>query len=113
MKLAVVGSRSFFNYKMLSDKLSKLEITEIVSGGAFGADYLAEQYAKEHKLPITVFKPDWDKYGKSAGYIRNKLIVDYAEQCIAFWDGKSKGTKNTIDLAKKEKKLYKIVLVEN
>lgn len=114
MKLAIVGSRSFDNYGYMQWKLDFLRIeankigihwnwkdVEIVSGGARGADSLAEEYADRHLLGLKIFTADWDDYGKSAGYKRNKEIVDYADIIIAFWNGESKGTKHTIDLANK------------
>lgn len=66
-----------------------------------GADKLAEKYAKHYDIPTKIFLPDWNQFGKSAWYIRNKLIVENADIVIAFYDGASKGTKLTIDLVKK------------
>ena len=108
MKLAVVGSRGFDNYEMLKAKLDliseKFLISLIISGGAIGADSLAEKWAKENKVPTQIFLPDWRKHGKKAGYLRNIEIVKNADAVIAFWDGTSKGTKLSIDLAKEYKK---------
>jgi hypothetical protein len=102
MKIAVVGSRGFNDYDYMISILNNIEdITLIVSGGAPGADRLAELYADQNSINTLILKADWDKYGKSAGMIRNKDIVDNAEYIIAFWDGVSKGTKNSIDRAKK------------
>jgi len=108
MKLAIVGSRTFNDYEMVKDSLKDLTITEIVSGGAKGADALAEKFAKVNNIPVKIFKPDWAKYGRGAGPVRNKQIVEYADKVIAFWDGESKGTKSSIDLATKELKLLSI-----
>jgi len=111
VKIAVVGSRGFSDNKyffMLLDRLiSHYPSVEFVSGGAVGADLLCRDYAGINNLKITEFLPDWEKYGKSAGYRRNKEIIDFCDICIAFWDGKSKGTKHSIGLAKKAgKKCY-------
>ena len=84
--------------------LGWFEIDTIISGGAKGADKLAEKYALERGIPVTVHEPDWDLHGRSAGYIRNKLIVQDADEIIAFWDRHSKGTKHTIDIAEKANK---------
>jgi len=84
--------------------MTKHTIDAIVSGGAYGADALAERFAREKGIPTIIFKPDWDKYGKSAGFKRNILIVNEADVVVAFWDGFSKGTKNSIELAEKSKK---------
>jgi hypothetical protein len=116
MKLAIIGSRNFHNYKILKEEVDKLrkeyEINEIVSGGAIGADKLAEKYAKENNLKLTIFKPEWDKYGKAAGIIRNEGIWKYCDIGIAFWDGKSKGTQHSFQLSKKYNKFLKVVLFE-
>jgi predicted Rossmann fold nucleotide-binding protein DprA/Smf involved in DNA uptake len=110
MKLAIVGTRTFTDYEFLCWEVNKFSnITEIISGGAKGADKLAEQYAKEHKIPLSIYPADWNKYGNSAGPIRNKTIVENADEIIAFWDGESPGTKSTIELAKKYNKKYKII----
>jgi len=113
MKLAIVGSRTFNDYELLkkeTDKLlEKYNITEIISGGAKGADSLAEKYAKEKKLKLTVFPAKWNKYGKSAGFIRNNEIWEYADLGIAFWDGKSKGTQHSFKLAEKYHKILEVI----
>ena len=110
MKVGVVGSRTFNDYKLLSDTLKKIEITTIVSGGARGADKLGEQYAKENNIPTIIFLPDWDKHGKSAGFIRNTDIINESELVIAFWDQESRGTLDSIE---KAKKLNKQVIIIN
>ena len=115
MKLAIIGSRGFHDYELLKTEIlifsfeNSIDITEIVSGGAKGADKMAEIFAAENKLPTTIFLPDWDKHKKSAGFIRNKLIIDTADAVIAFWDGSSRGTLSSINLAKEKNKLLKIV----
>jgi hypothetical protein len=105
MKVAIVGSRTFINYNLFTNTMDKLsdsglfEVTEIISGGAKGVDTLAERYANEKGIPITVIKPDWELHGKSAGMIRNGEIIRQTEMVVAFWDGKSRGTRNTIGRA--------------
>ena len=79
MKVAIVGSRSFTNYRIVEQYVKKcvpLEyIEEVVSGGAKGADTLARKFANMHGVPINEILPDWDTYGKRAGYLRNEKIV--------------------------------------
>lgn len=107
MKIAIVGGRNFTDYDLLFDSMLLVafeDIEEIISGGARGADSLGEQYASYYAYPIRKFLPDWDKYGKSAGFIRNQTIVDACDIVVAFWDGKSRGTADTIEKAKKAKK---------
>lgn|SRR5665647_659423 len=110
MKIAVIGSRSFQSYELLSSSLNSVGgVSLIVSGGAKGADLLAERYAFAHNIPTLIYKPDWKKYGRGAGVVRNKQILDAADMIVAFWDCVSKGTKNSIDTAKKMNKEVRIV----
>jgi len=110
MKLAIIGSRSFNDYDKLKNEVDKIkDITTIISGGAKGADTLAEKYAFEKNIPIKIFPANWSKFGKQAGIIRNKEIIDNCDKVIAFWDGESRGTKNSITVAKNKGK--EVILV--
>ncbi len=105
MKLIIAGGRNFTDYqtlcKVCDNLLQDQTNIEIVSGAYYkGADKLGEQYAKERGYKITYFPAHWKRYGKAAGPKRNQAMANYADALIAFWDGKSKGTKNMIDLAK-------------
>lgn len=82
-----------------------LEITEVVHGGATGVDTAAGAAAASLTTPwpVKVFNADWTKHGRAAGPIRNAEMARYADRLIAVWDGKSRGTKNMIDTAKKYK----------
>lgn len=82
-------------------------------GAAKGTDTLAIKYAKERGYKLTKMPANWDKHGKKAGIIRNKEMADYAEALIAFWDGKSRGTKNMIETAKKNNLKVRIKRFEN
>lgn len=109
MKLAIVGSRAFNDYGLLVDTILDFMcpldfITEIISGGAKGADTLGNNFADNNGIESTIYRPEWDKYGKSAGFIRNQTIIDNCDMVLAFWDGKSRGTADTIEKAKKAKK---------
>ena len=111
MKVIIAGSRTFDDYQKLCEicdfMLSRQVDIEIVSGNASGADKLGEKYAQERGYTIKQFKPDWS-IGKQAGFLRNKQMAEYAEALICFWDGKSKGSKHMIDLAKKRNLKVKI-----
>ena len=101
MKVAIIGGRDFKNYSLLKSTMSKIKgISCVVSGGALGADYLAEIYAKQNNIHTLIFQADWARFGRSAGPKRNKTIVQNSQLVVAFWDGTSKGTKNTINQAK-------------
>ncbi len=103
MIYAVIGGRDFQDETYAYNELDKYitQEDEIVSGGAGGADTIASRYAFDHHLNITVHRAEWNKHGKAAGFIRNQYIVDDCDTLIAFWDGESKGTENSIELARK------------
>lgn len=115
MKVAIVGSREFDDYELVCKSLEKVKdkITLIISGGARGADSLAERFAIQNNIKTLIFKPDWDKYGKKAGFLRNKDIISSADIIIAFWDGNSAGTASSIDLAESYGKPIKVILYKN
>lgn len=109
MRIVIAGSREFDDYELLERTMDHIldeqaAPVELVSGHAKGADLLAEKYAGENGLPIHIIKPDWKAYGRAAGPIRNRQMLDYAKEesplVVAFWDGKSKGTRNTIETAR-------------
>ncbi len=115
----IAGCRTYSDYQEAKDYiLSCLKISEtadqitILSGGCKGADCLGERFAKENGFSLERYLPDWKKYGKAAGPIRNKQMVDVCHQVICFWDGKSKGTKSLIQYAKKSEKTVDIKLID-
>jgi hypothetical protein len=113
IRLAVVGSRSFTDRGLLCETMKKIlakyDIEAIVTGGAKGADSLGANYAMENNIPLVVHKPDWGRYGKSAGFVRNHDIIKDCTHCVAFWDGESRGTKHDIELCKKLGKPFRVV----
>ena len=116
IKLIIAGGRNFRDYAYMKQEcdfiLSKLINThkiEIISGGAKGADNLGQEYARENNYTLTIMKADWDKHGKSAGYVRNQEMANVATHVLAFWDGESRGTKHMIDIAKKDGLSYKVI----
>jgi len=104
VKVIIAGGRDFNNYDLLCRKadkiLSRQTEIEIVSGTAKGADKLGELYAKERGYKIIHYIPDWNFFGKSAGYIRNVEMADNADALILFWNGKSKGSGHMLKIAK-------------
>ena len=116
LRIIVAGSRDFKDYSLLRDTLMQYldfmddadvvddpSQVKFISGTARGADTLGEQFAYTYEYDVIRFVPDWDTYGKYAGYRRNAEMAKYASEAygvlFAFWDGKSKGTKHMIDLA--------------
>lgn len=114
-KVIIAGGRDFNNYEFLKSKCDSilknknLDEIEIVSGCANGVDSLAIKYALEYNYKLTKFPADWNKFGKSAGYVRNTQMADYADALIAIWNGESKGTKHMIEIANARKLLVRII----
>jgi hypothetical protein len=111
-KIAVVGSRTYSDrdeffgiMRKLVGNFDKSQTIEFVSGGADGADSLAGEFAESSGIPITEILPEWKKYGKRAGFIRNSEIWKEADFGIAFWDGKSRGTEHSFKIAKSQGKI--------
>jgi len=109
MKLGIVGSRSLSSNKirqyvfdLLDKKRSELEC--IVSGGAKGPDSFAYEWTYQRGGKFILYRPDYEKHGKGATFIRNSLIVKDSDVIVAFYDGKSRGTMDSIKKARKSGK---------
>ncbi len=104
LKILIAGSRDFNNVNLMRNILDKFfpEPFHLISGGAKGADKLSENYLLGREGCFkTIIPANWDLHGKSAGYIRNKkMFEENPNIVVVFWDGKSKGTKHTLNLAK-------------
>lgn len=100
----IAGSRIFTDINVVWKATANcpIEITEVVAGGARGIDTLAIEWAKHNNIQFRIFKADWDKYGKSAGPIRNIEMAKNADALLAIWDGSSRGTEHMIQVAKKK-----------
>lgn len=110
MRVIIAGSRSIDNYDLVKHCIaqSNFTITTVVSGTARGVDKLGERYAKENNIPIKQFYPNWDAYGKSAGYKRNALMAENADALIILIEGNSKGSTHMYNIAKeKGLKIYR------
>jgi hypothetical protein len=107
MRVVVAGSRENVSASKVAMELTALRrtlpITEVVSGAAPGVDSFGEQWVRVSKVPVQLFPAKWKRpdgtVDKGAGFKRNAQMADYAEALIAFWDGKSRGTKHMIELA--------------
>ena len=97
----VCGGRDYDNVDKMYSVLDELDMTEIISGHARGADQMAEMYADERGIDVTIFPAEWNKHGRAAGFIRNKQMLDEGQPdlVVAFPGGR--GTANMVDLAKK------------
>jgi hypothetical protein len=108
VKTIIAGSRGILDTELVWRYIRQApfveEITEVVSGHAMGVDLIGEVWAGDNMIPCTIFRADWDKFGKKAGILRNLEMADYADALIYVWDGKSKGTKHMIDEMRKRNK---------
>lgn len=109
MRIAVVGSRgiSSIDFALVGAKSGDI----IVSGGAKGVDSLAESAARSCGLAVEVIKPNYTKYGRIAPHMRNREIVKLCDRLVAFWDGKSRGTMETVDYARRASKPVSVLAV--
>ena len=110
MKLAIIGSRSVTSIDVAA--YLPADLSEIVSGGAKGADSLAAAYAREQGIPLTEFLPDYRRFGRGAPLKRNEQIADYADEALAFWDGVSRGTLHTMRLFEKRGKRVTVIRID-
>lgn len=107
-KVLVAGTRTFADQRLMRDRLDLATFwfsdVALVSGGAKGADRLAEAWAYKHRYTVVQFIPDWDAHGKAAGPIRNQEMVEYVKDGgfgLFFWDGRSPGTADCIERCKR------------
>ena len=110
MKLAIIGSRSLCG--IVIDEYVTQNVSEIVSGGAKGIDLLAKDFASRKGVLYKEFLPNYALYGRGAPIKRNEEIARYADECIAFWDGKSKGTEYTVNFFKKLGKQVTVIVLK-
>ena len=111
MKLAIVGSRGI-RIENIEEFLPEV-IDEIVSGGAKGIDECAAEYAKAKGISLVEFLPEYSKFGRAAPLKRNERIAEYADEAIAFWDGRSAGTKYTVNTFRKLGKPVKVIIIND
>lgn len=108
VKVAIVGSRNYEDLSFVQSFVRSLALKYpraiIVSGGARGVDTAAEQQALRSGLRTTIFKPDWNRYGRQAGFLRNTDIINEAHVVVVFWDGESRGTADDMNKARKANK---------
>ena len=102
MRIIIAGSRTIDQVgfdQVISQCTWATEAESIVSGGALGVDQLAEAWASAIGIPVIRYSPDWKRFGRGAGIIRNRTMVENADALLAIWDGQSRGTKQIIQYA--------------
>lgn len=102
MRLAIIGGRDFSDYGLLCAVMAKVRtpLTEVVSGAAAGADRLGARWGREHGVWVRELVPLWAMHGKKAGFLRNSDIIETSDAVLAFWDGVSSGTRDSIHKAR-------------
>lgn len=100
-RVLVCGSRGWTDAEYIEDRLAELpKNTEVLHGGAQGADHLAERACAALGLRMHIFLPLYEQDGRAAPLERNKRMLDQKpERVIAFWDGRSTGTAHTMSEA--------------
>ncbi len=113
MKLIIAGSRGI--EEINGDWLDAYVplVTELVCGMAKGVDLAGKRWAEIRDIPVKEFPADWEKWGKAAGSIRNHEMALYADELLAFWDGKSRGTVDMIQQMIREKKPFQVILIRS
>ena len=133
MKVAIVGSRPpewanglrsmiFMSRLMTAMDVALKELpvedfTEVVSGGARGADKFGEWWADQNGIPTTgnrfyVTQDEWKNNPKGAGFERNTRMAEYADIAIALWDGVSGGTADMIEKMRERNKRVIVVPID-
>jgi hypothetical protein len=121
MRVAIVGTRfqieddpevyGWVRKDVRNFVFNTAEDTQIISGGAPGPDTWGAEMARELGKPVVVIRPNWKPdgvYDPQAGFKRNSLIVEQADVVVAFWNGRSNGTRDTITKAHAANKLLSI-----
>lgn len=117
-KVIIAGSRNFSldKWPLLYERMDHLaqnhKEIEVVSGTARGADSCGEDWARDRDHWLSRWPANWRQYGKSAGYKRNEQMAAYADALVAFWDGKSRGTKHMIDIAKAQGLAVRVIRLD-
>ena len=114
MKLIIAGSRTFTDYQLLCQTLApeRHHITEVIHGGARGADQLGFRWAVRHHVRSRCFAADWERFGKAAGVRRNHQMAQAGDMLLAFWDGRSAGTRHMISCMEQLSKPVVVVRVD-
>ena len=113
-QVIIAGSRGFDDYDLLRSKcdafFSRRKPTAIICGEARGADKLGRRYAEENGIEVLSYPAEWSRYGRAAGNIRNAEMLKVADALVAFWDGRSSGTKHMIEITREKNIPYRVVM---
>ena len=98
MRLIIAGSRTFTDYQLLCQTLApeRHRITQVITGGARGADQLGYRWAWKHQVKHQLFRAEWERFGRSAGMRRNHQMAQAGDMLVAFHVNNSPGTAHMI-----------------
>ena len=109
----VFGSRTFDDYERMCEVLDELypdpSKIVVIEGEAPGADRMSKRWANERGAEVLPMAADWSRHGGGAGFLRNSMMVEHCTEGVGFWDGVSRGTKDTIDKLKKAGKKCTVI----
>lgn len=112
MRVLICGSRNWTDVIVIRELIDTLaKDTIVITGGALGADTIAEHCARQAELQIEIYRADWQRYGRAAGMIRNRLMLEIGKpDCVyAFQINGSRGTENMVTIARKAGVPVKVV----
>ena len=117
-RLAIIaGSRGLTDYEkiepLIDSYFNKEKPFVVICGCAKGIDSIGRQWADKHGIAVEEYPANWNKYGKSAGYIRNKQMGKVATEALIIWDGKSEGSFNMYEIMKDLDKRVCLVKVDD
>ena len=108
MRILICGSRDWTDVYaincVLNGYLSDGDPITVISGMAKGADYIAAEWARLNEQALVEFPPEWELYGKSAGPVRNREMLEQGKPEVV-WAFKthveSRGTNHMVNLCRK------------
>jgi predicted Rossmann-fold nucleotide-binding protein len=105
-RVIICGGRDFDDREFIFSKLDGLDndyhFSVVITGGASGTDYIAHSWATKRRKEVEVYKADWDEYDKSAGILRNRQMLQYAQPDVVIAFPGGRGTQDMIKIAKKK-----------
>lgn len=114
-KLIIAGSRTINDKVHIFGLLDELcsNVTEVICGMAKGPDLFGKEWAESRNIPVKEFPAHWEQWPHKAGFMRNLVMADYADELIAFWDGKSPGTRHMVQCMVSRKKPFQVILIRD
>jgi len=105
MRVLVCGGRHYHKPRELAKALKAMDaetpFTLLIHGGAPGADSLAGMWADKQRIVVAEYKADWDRLGKSAGMIRNAIMLRHGKPDVVVAFPGGRGTANMVNISKR------------